>query len=315
MQQKKILCIILLLIMSLIWGFAFVAQSKAADILGPFTFNAARNILAAITTFIILIVFKKLNKNKNKQQLTSTKKTNVILAGFFTGAMLFAAASFQQFGIKYTTAGKSGFITSLYIIIIPLFTLFLGKKIKPIIWISIFTSIIGFYLLSISGQINLNIGDGLTLLAALCFSFQILFVEYYSTRVDLLKFALWEFITAGLLSLVCALVFEKISLTNLNTCLIPILYTGIVSSAIGYSIQIYAQRHVNSTVASLIMGSEAAFAAIAGLLLLNETLSARETAGCIIIMCSIVMSQVNVEKITKKIKDYRISKFRPKRKF
>lgn len=292
MKKKNILSNCMLLLTALIWGFAFAAQSDAMEHIGPFTFNMLRNIIAGVFLIPCIAIIRKLQKNKDTSIKKYKSKKQMLTGGVLCGILLFISSSFQQIGIIYTSAGKSGFITALYIIIVPILGIFFKKKISKKVWLSAIIAVIGFYLLCINAEFSINIGDLLTLACALFFSFHILIVDYYSPRVEGVVLSCIQFFVCGILSLLFTFIFEKPNMPAILNAWVPILYAGVLSSAVGYTLQILAQNNTEPTIASLIMSLESVFAALAGWLILNETLGAKELAGCCLVFTGIVITQL-----------------------
>lgn len=303
---------LLLILAAFIWGFAFVAQSVSMDYIEPFTFNCIRCIMGGI---VLIPCMAALNfKNKSKQQLTvqiatansgkvmeTSEQNNVfftkdrktlLTAGILCGTALFIASNLQQIGIMYTTVGKAGFITALYIVMVPILGLFIKKKVRGFVWIGVILSVIGLYLLCMGESVSFGKGDFLLLLCALFFSIQILIVDYYAPKVDGLKLSCMEFFVCGILSGVCMFLFETPALSQIFMAKIPLLYAGVLSCGVGYTLQIIGQQKVNPTVASLLLSLESVFSVLAGFLILGQTLSGRELAGCVLMFVAIILAQL-----------------------
>ena len=286
---------LLLLLTATIWGVAFVAQSVSMDYIGGFTFNAIRNIIGAITLVPVILIFSKQNPaaDQNPADRQKARKT-LITGGICCGILLCLASNFQQFGIKYTTVGKAGFITACYIIIVPIIGIFLKKKCNPFIWIAVLLSLGGLYLLCISPGEGFSIGKGdtLVLICAVVFSFHILTVDHFSPLVDGVKMSCIQFLVCGILSGIPALIFENPNITNILQAWMPILYAGILSCGVAYTLQIVGQKGMNPTVASLIMSLESCISVIAGWLILGQNLSSREIFGCVLMFGAIMLAQL-----------------------
>ena len=286
---------LLLLLTATIWGVAFVAQSVSMDYIGGFTFNAVRNIIGAITLVPVILIFSKQDPaaDQNPADRQKARKT-LITGGICCGILLCLASNFQQFGIKYTTVGKAGFITACYIIIVPIIGIFLKKKCSPFIWIAVLLSLGGLYLLCISPGEGFSIGKGdtLVLICAVVFSFHILTVDHFSPLVDGVKMSCIQFLVCGILSGIPALIFENPNITNILQAWMPILYAGILSCGVAYTLQIVGQKGMNPTVASLIMSLESCISVIAGWLILGQNLSSREIFGCVLMFGAIVLAQL-----------------------
>ncbi len=275
--------ILLLLLTAFIWGVAFVAQTSGANHVGPFTFLAARNILASIA--LLPFVFK--NKESNV-----TKRNRTIRAGILCGLFLFLGSLFQQIGIASTTTAKSGFITALYMVFVPLLSTFQGKKIPFTIWLSVVLGTIGLYLLCVRGNMSFGSGELWTLACALCFALQIMAIHHSMQKdCDPILLTEMQFITCTIISLVFAY-FEAPSLQSLQGALPAILYAGFLSSGVGYTLQTIGQQGVNPTVASIIMCLESVFSTLAGWLLLHQSLTMVQVFGCCIMFIAILTTQI-----------------------
>lgn len=292
-MNKKLKGNLLLLLTAFIWGSAFVAQSVGMEHIGPFTFNTVRNIIATLF-LLVVVLFLDFQKKKSADYAppAAYEKKMLLHGGLACGIILFIAGSLQQVGLMYTTAGKAGFITTLYVVIVPVFGLVLGKKVSTKIWICVVAAAIGLYLLSITESFTIGRGDFLVFLCAICYSFHILVIDYFSPKVDGVKMSCIQFLIVGIVSMIPALLFESPDLHSILISMKPILYAGVLSSGVGYTLQIVAQKDTDPTVASLILSLESVFAVITGFLLLNETLTQRELLGCAIIFIAIVVAQM-----------------------
>lgn len=285
---------LLLLLIALIWGTSFVAQSVGVKEFGAFTYNAYRTLLAAIVLFVIAVVGDKFGKKKNyNPAIDSWKSKGNIKGGIICGLALFVSTILQQTGMRFTSVGKSGFITVLYIVIVPIIGLFLKKRVPGLVWVSVFIAAFGLYLMCYIEDVSLNIGDVLVFISAFGFALHIVVTDHFAPSANGVKMSCIQFLISGLLSLIGMLIFERNSFVDVIRAIwFPIVYTGIFSCAIAHTIQIVAQRDTDPTVASLIMSLESVFAAIAGFLLLGETLTPRELLGCSIVFIAIILAQV-----------------------
>lgn len=295
--SKKIRAELMLLTTALIWGTAFVAQRSGMDYVGPFTFNGIRFLIGALVMIPLIPVMDRITqKNPSAVPMTveEKKKERKILwtGGFFCGLALLAGTGLQQMGLVYTTAGKAGFITALYIVIVPVIGVFLGKKVRFLLWVSVVLGVMGLYLLSINGNFSINIGDFLEFLCAFGFAAHILVVDHFSPKTNAIKLSAVQFFVCGSLSLVIMAFVENPQIPYILDAAFPILYTGIMSCCIAYTFQVVAQREVAPTVASLLLSMESVFAVIFGLLLLQEQLSTREIFGCVIMFAAIILAQM-----------------------
>lgn len=288
----------LLLLAAIVWGVAFVAQSVGMDYVGPFTFNFSRYFIGS-AVLLPYIIFKFLPKSKRikvdeKSEGRGEKSLAVtILGGLGCGVLLFVASTLQQFGILYSEiVGKAGFLTALYIIIVPLIGLIIGQKVKPLIWICVALSVLGLYLLCMTNGFALEKGDILLLLCALFFSFHIMLIDHISPKTDGVMISCIQFATAGVLCVPAAFILETPKLADILQAYVPILYAGACSCGIGYTFQILGQKHVEPTKASLILCLESVISVLAGWILLpNQALSMREIIGCVIMFAGIVLAQ------------------------
>ena len=293
-MNKKVMSNLMLLVTAVIWGSAFVAQSIGMDFIGPFTFNAARNIIAGFALLPVLWLMRRHGSPKP----TGNAKRQTWIGGVCCGVVLFIASSFQQFGLVEADAGKAGFITALYIVIVPICGLFFKKHVRPLVWLAVAIAAGGLYLLCVKPGQGLHIarGDLLVLCCAFLFSAHILVIDHFSPKVDAVAMSCIQFFVAGALALVFTFAVEKPTFSALLSCWGPILYAGILSSGVGYTLQIVAQKNTNPTVASLLMSLESVFAAIAGWLILGESFTGREFTGALLMFGAIVLAQLPARK-------------------
>ena len=289
MKSQAIRADLLMLLAAAIWGFAFVAQREGMETMGPFLFNTARFFIGAVFLFPIVWYLSKKNKAPTGKE-TSTKK--IIIAGTVAGLFLFTASSFQQVGIQYTTAGKAGFITGLYIFFVPLIGIFLGQKTGSGTWLGAFIAVIGLYLLSINEDFSIARGDLLQLICAVFFAAHVLVIGYVAKRMDPLKLSLIQYFVSGVLSFFIAVAIEVITWQMIVDTAIPLLYAGIMSIGVGYTLQVVAQQHAKSSHAAIILGLEGAFAVLGGWLILDENLSTRGLIGCGLMLSGMFLSQL-----------------------
>ncbi len=288
-KNQAIKADILMLIAAAIWGFAFVAQRQGMETMGPFLFNTARFFIGVAVLSPLIWYLSKKKKSSNKVEV-STKK--LIFAGTIAGLFLFAASSFQQVGLQYTTAGKAGFITGLYIFFVPLIGLFLGQKTGSGTWLGAIIALIGLYLLSINEDFSIAEGDLLQLVCAVFFAAHVLVIGYLAKRMDPLKLSLVQYCVSGVLSLFIAIAIEVITWDMIVDTAIPLLYAGVMSIGVGYTLQVVAQQHAKSSHAAIILGLEGAFAVLGGWLLLDEYLSTRGLIGCGLMLTGMFLSQL-----------------------
>ncbi len=291
-NSNKMLGNLLLLITAVVWGFAFVAQSVAMDSVGPWTFVFSRFIIGGIVLIPVTRFSQRIYRDSDPSTGKEKKKPQVF-GGMCCGILLGLASMAQQLGIMTTSVGKAGFITALYIILVPIIGIFLGKKTSGRIWISAVCSIVGLYLLSMQGSsFHIEEGDLMVMLCALLFSFQIMSVDHFSVRMNPVVLANQQFFFAALVGFVGMIFFEKPTMEGLMGAAIPILYAGIGSSAVGYTLQVVGQRMTDPTVASLLMSMESVFSALAGWILLHQVLSGRELLGCGIMFAAVILAQL-----------------------
>ena len=280
---------LLLILTAMIWGSAFAAQSAGMDHVGPMTFICVRFIVGGL----FLIPFIKLfDLRKKKEDVTPWNDKNLIKGGVICGIFLFAAASLQQIGIQYTTVGKAGFITAFYIVLVPVFSIFLKKKPGSFIWVSVAMALAGLYLLCMEAGsgFDLKAADLLLFACAALFSFQIMAADKYAPVVDPLKLASIEFLVTGVLGIV-PMILEKPTLSDIAGAWLPLGYAAFFSSGIAYTLQMVAQSRVKPAVASLLMSLESVFSVIFGFIILHEVLTVRQGIGCIIMFVAIVIAQ------------------------
>lgn len=281
---------LLLFLTSFIWGFAFIAQKLGSDYIPPFTFNFLRNLTAGL----FLLIYAFVRKNKTREKMNSITKTATIRGGITTGLVMAIAVSFQQTGVYFTTSGKAGFITSLYVVIVPIIAIFMGKKVSKKTAIAIILALIGLYLLTVKVEdgFSINKGDILIFIGSLFFAFHILFIDYYSVKSDSVKMSMLQFFVASLVSLLLMILFEKPELDLVIKGIFAILYMGVFSSGLGYTLQIVAQKDTDPTISSLILSLEAVFAALFGFIFLKEVPNERELIGGILMFSAIILAQL-----------------------
>ncbi len=291
MRKVKWKNIILLLLAAFIWGVAFVAQSVGMDYVEPFTFNGIRCLLGGVVLMPCIYFFDRFKSQKEKEEIQQNRKS-LWFAGIICGIILFVATNAQQIGLQYTSAGKAGFITALYIVIVPIMGLFLKKKCGWNVWVSVFIALAGFYLLSINEGFSLEKGDFYVLICALVFPFHIWVVNHYAPIVDGVRLSCLQFLVCGILSVICMFLFETPKIDAIFSAWAPILYAGILSCAVAYTLQIIGQRDFNPTIASLLMSFESVFSVLAGWIILGEALSRREMIGCVLIFAGVILAQI-----------------------
>jgi len=283
---------LLLLLAAIIWGFAFVAQKAGMDSIGPMAYNGIRFLLGSATLLPVIWYYNK----KNKISTPLKNKTNIWFAGLVSGLVLFIAATIQQIGIVYTTAGNAGFITTMYVILVPVFGLFLKQKVNLQTWIAAVIALIGLYFLSVSEEFTIVIGDALVLGSALFWAAQVLLASYYAPKVNIIKLAAIQFAITGALSLLISFLTETYSLQNIYDAAIPILYGGILSVGLAFTLQLIGQKNVIPSHAAIILSTESLFAAIGGWLILSEQLTTIQIMGAALMLTGVILSQIKMKK-------------------
>ncbi len=281
---------ILLLIGTVIWGCAFVAQSVAMDHVGPLTFQACRSALAVIVLLPVTALFDR-GRGETKGYLALWSSKKLWITGLACGAALFVASGLQQVGLVYTDPGKAGFLTAMYIVLVPVLGLFLGKRAGKAVWISVAIAAAGLYLLSYVGVDSVNIGDIYMMGCALAYAVQITLVDRLSGGLDGLRLNCVQFLVVAVLSAVVMLFTETPTWSGILACGGALLYTGILSSAVGFSLQILGQQRLAPEPAALIMSLESVFAVLAGWLILGQKLSVPESIGCCLVFAAVILSQ------------------------
>lgn len=291
----------LLLLTAAIWGVAFVAQSVGKDYVGPFTFNTVRSLLGGIVLIPCIVLLKRINVGSKDTAGAAEHASGdpagqrkvLLTGGVACGVLLCIASNLQQFGIMYTSVGKSGFITAMYIVLVPVLGIFLKKKAGIKIWCSVAIAVGGLYLLCMTDSgFSIQKGDLLLLLGAVIFSFHILTIDYFSPKVDGVKMSCIQFFTCGILSMVCMFLFEQPQIGAILQAWMPIVYAGVLSCGVAYTLQIVGQKGMNPTVASLILSMESVISVIAGWLILHQKLSGRELLGCVLMFAAIILVQL-----------------------
>lgn len=282
---------ILLVLTALIWGLAFVAQSVGMDYVEPFTFNCVRNLIGGLFLIPCILFLDRMGFTQKSEQTKEAKK-KLVIGGICCGVALGIASNLQQFGIVHTSVGKAGFITALYIILVPVFGLFLKKKVSGNVWFSVFLALIGMYLLCINENFTVGLGDALVFLCAIAFTFHILIIDAFSSYVDCVRMACIQFFVSGIISAIGMFLFETPTLSGILNGGVSILYAGILSSGVAYTLQIVAQKNTDPTVASIILSLESVFALIGGFLILGQVLTLKEAFGCILVFTAICLAQL-----------------------
>ncbi|MCI9614366.1 MAG: DMT family transporter [Dorea sp.] len=293
--------VILLVLTAFIWGTAFVAQSVGMDYLEPFTFNGVRSLIGGIALLPCIWFLGRMNGKAvsadedgrmEEGKLSPAGRKELLLGGIACGLLLFCATSLQQIGIQYTTAGKAGFITAFYIVIVPVLGIFLGKRIGWKVWLAVAAALAGLYFLCITDKFTVGKGDVLIFVCAVVFSVHILVIDHFSPRVDGVKMSCIQFLVCGIMSLPFMFALETPKAGAMLEGWMPLLYAGVLSCGVAYTLQIIGQKNVNPAVASLILSLESCFSVLAGWAVLGERLSVRETAGCVLMFTAIILAQM-----------------------
>ena len=281
----------ILMLTAFIWGTAFVAQSVGMDYLGPFTLNGVRSLIGAAALLPCIWLLQILNKKEGTVKEEGSRK-DLIIGGIACGLLLFAASSLQQIGIQYTSAGKAGFITAFYIVIVPVLGIFLHKKIGWKVWIAVLLALAGLYFLCITEKFTIGKGDIFIFLCALVFSLHIMVIDHFSPMVDGVKMSCIQFLVCGIVSIPFMVLTETPRLDAMLAGWFPLVYAGVFSCGVAYTLQIVGQKNVNPAIASLILSLESCFSVLAGWMILGERLSVRESAGCILMFAAIILAQL-----------------------
>lgn len=283
---------ILLALTALIWGSAFVAQSVGMDYLGPFTFNSIRSLMGGIVLLPVIFIMKRQRRKSRQEETSSGDRKTLIIGGICCGIALAAASSLQQIGIVYTSAGKAGFITALYILIVPIMGLFLGRRVGLKVWIGVALAVAGMYFLCITDGFSISKGDFLVFLCAIVFSVHILVIDHFAPKVDGVALSCIQFFVSGILCAVPMLVQEQPQMDAILAAWMPLAYAGVLSSGVAYTLQVIAQKNTDPTVASLLLSLESVFSVLTGWVILGEHLSGRELFGCALVFAAVLLAQI-----------------------
>lgn len=280
---------VLLFLAAFIWGIAFVAQSVGMDYMGPLTFNGIRFLMGSM----VLLPFILYRRSKNrKAEVTPYAASTTLIGGVCCGLALCAAALLQQYGIMYTTVGKAGFITTLYIILVPFFGIFLKRKIPGKIWIGAGIAAVGMYLLCMSEKLALSKGDAFVFVCAVLFAIHILVIDNFSPKADGVELSCIQFFTAGMIATILAFIFEQPTLGGVIAGIIPLAYAGILSSGVAYTFQVLGQKNMDPTIASLILSMESVVSVLAGFVFLKQALTIKELLGCVLVFLAVILVQL-----------------------
>ena len=313
MKHNQVRQVVFPILAAFIWGTAFVAQDVCADVIDTFTFNAIRSYVAVVVLLIIMAIFDRVNRDKPSPTAIQRKAANrqMWIGGICCGTALAIASNFQQAGISAgTDSGKAGFITALYVVLVPVFGLFFKRRVSLPTWIAVVLSVVALYLLCIKGDFSLAPGDLLILVCAVCFAIHILVIDHFTASVDGLRLSCVQFLVAAVLATVAKVVCVVLGLNGTGDitsatsifampdwdaildCTLPILYVGVFSSGVGYTLQILAQKDSNPTVVTILLSLESVFAVIAGAIILKQQMSVREYIGCAIMFAAVILAQI-----------------------
>lgn len=285
---------LLLLLTAFIWGVAFVAQKEGGATVGSLTFNGARSLLGGGLLLVLLPLLDRMGLSHRPQ--TAEERKSLWLGGVLCGLALFTATNLQQLGLATTTAGKGGFITALYIVLVPVFGLFIGRRTTLYTWLGVVLAVAGLYLLCMQGESGIGGGDLLVMACAPVFAVQILLVDRFAPRTDCIRLSCIQFFTVGVLNLPLMFLFETPSLTALTDCWVSVLYAGLLSSGVAYTLQMVAQKNAHPTTASVLMSFESVFAVLAGVVLLGDTMTLWEWMGCAVMFAAVILAQLPAPK-------------------
>lgn len=282
---------LLLILASIIWGCAFVAQNVGMNYIGPWTFSTIRFLIAGFSLLAIIPILDKKRTHVIRPK-TKGEKQKLLLGSVLCGLALSIGSIVQQIAMLTVPVAKAGFLTTLYVLFVPIITLLFGKKIPLKVWIGITMALFGLYLLSMAGNLAIGIGEIFLILAAFLFAIHIIIIGHFSTRVDPVRLSCGQLLIGGFATVIPMLVIEKPTIGAIVAAYIPLLYTGIFSSCVAYTLQIFAQKEANPTIAGMLLSLESVFAALAGYLILNQVLNTRELIGCVLIFIAIVIAQL-----------------------
>lgn len=283
-----------LLLAAVIWGTSFVAQDVGMEHVEAFTYNGIRMLMGA-AVLIPVILFMQLKKRKTSECVKKEQIYVQAKSGIICGLILFCASNLQQFAFNYIpegASGKIGFITALYMLLVPIFALFLGQKQRLIVWLAVIMGCVGAYLLCVDSVMTIGFGELLTLGCAVFFAIHILYIDSVTDKVDGVILSATQFLVVGVLSVICMFIFETPRVENINTAIVPILYSGVMSSGVAYTLQIVGQKHTKPAIASLLMCLESVFAVLAGWVILGDNLEPREYIGCAIMFAAIILTNL-----------------------
>ena len=295
MKHNQMRQVVFPILAAFIWGTSFVSQDICADSMGAFTFNGTRYFIAVLSLLVVIAVMNTTRKDRPQPTAEEKKasRKQLWLGGLCCGTALAVASNFQQAGlVAGTDAGKAGFITALYVVLVPVFGLFFKRKVSLPTWIAVVLSVVALYLLCIKGDFSLAPGDLLVLVCAVCFAVHILVIDHFTAYCDGVKLSCLQFLFAGIISTICMFIFEDVDFAAILSCALPLLYVGIFSCGVGYTLQILAQKDSNPTVVTILLSLESVFAVIAGAIILKQQMTVREYIGCAIMFAAVILAQV-----------------------
>ena len=295
MKHNQMRQVVFPILAAFIWGTSFVSQDICADSMGAFTFNGTRYFIAVLSLLVVIAVMNTTRKDRPQPTAEEKKasRKQLWLGGLCCGTALAIASNFQQAGlVAGTDAGKAGFITALYVVLVPVFGLFFKRKVSLPTWIAVVLSVVALYLLCIKGDFSLAPGDLLVLVCAVCFAVHILVIDHFTAYCDGVKLSCLQFLFAGIISTICMFIFEDVDFAAILSCALPLLYVGIFSCGVGYTLQILAQKDSNPTVVTILLSLESVFAVIAGAIILKQQMTVREYIGCAIMFAAVILAQI-----------------------
>lgn len=292
MPHSRTRQIVFPILAALIWGTAFVAQSVCTDYVEPFTFNAIRGIIAFFVLWLVAYLFSRSAKKTGETAAHKRSLKQLAAGGFVCGTLLAAASNLQQTALATTAPGKAGFITAMYVVLVPVFGIFLRKRVTFSVWISVMLSVLGLYLLCVTEGFTLAPGDGLILVSAAFFAIHIFCIDYFVTKVDAVQLSCVQFLFCGVWSAILMLIFESPNLDAIMYCIWPILYVSVFSSAVAYTLQILAMKGSDPTVVTILLSLESVFSVIAGALILGNQMQIKEYIGCVLMFAAVILAQL-----------------------
>lgn len=296
MKHNQVRQVVFPIITAMIWGSSFVAQSTSTEHIGAFTFNAARSFVGFLALLVVVQIFRMVRKEPEIQQAPEEKKAGrkgLVLGGICCGIALALACNLQQLGmVAGASAGKTSFITTLYVVLVPICGLFLKKRVSPTVWISVLLAVAGLYCLCIKDSFSIAPSDLLVMLCAFGYTLHILVIDYFTQKVDGVKMSCIQFLSCAVLSAILMLIFEHPTWADITPCIGSILYVGVFSSGVAYTLQILAQKDSNPTIVALLLSLESVFGAVSGAIFLHETMTGKELVGCVLMLIAVVLAQI-----------------------